>query len=109
PKYRHLKPVIKSKSPPYTFRSAMSYLLLEEASDSHDAKTDAAQAFLARNGGSSSAGASAGSPAGSGGSPTGSGGSTGTTGGSTGGSGGSRFKNKKKGRGFGSSGAPNSG
>ena len=61
PKYRHLKPVIKSKSPPHTFRSAMSYLLLEEASDSHDAKTDAAQAFLARNGGPSSTGASAGS------------------------------------------------
>ncbi|XP_034580738.1 uncharacterized protein [Setaria viridis] len=42
PKYRHVKPVIKSKSPPHTFRSAMSYLLLEEASDSHDAKADVA-------------------------------------------------------------------
>jgi hypothetical protein len=95
PTYRHLKPVIKSKSPPHTFRSAMSYLLPEEASDSHNAKTDAAQAFLARSGGSGSGSSSTGSTAGSGGSL---GGSAGTPGGATGRSGGTRPKNKKKGR-----------
>ena len=53
PRYRHVKPVIKSKSPPHTFRSAMSYLLLEEASDDHDAKTQAGHALYAGRGGSS--------------------------------------------------------
>jgi hypothetical protein len=53
PKFRHLKPDTKSKSPPHTFRSAMSYELLKEASDSHEVKTDTAQAYFARNGGPS--------------------------------------------------------
>jgi hypothetical protein len=56
PKFRHLKPVIKSKSPPHNFRSAMSYLLLEEASDSQEANTDAAQAYAARQDTSSAGG-----------------------------------------------------
>jgi hypothetical protein len=30
PKFRHVKPVINSKSPPHTFMIACSYLLLEE-------------------------------------------------------------------------------
>jgi hypothetical protein len=80
----------------------MSYLLLEEASDSHDAKAEAAQAFLARSGasvGSSSAGATAGSPAGSGATNGGSGGSAG----GSSGSGGYRSKSKKKGLGSGGS------
>ncbi|XP_012699926.1 uncharacterized protein LOC105913953 [Setaria italica] len=72
PKYRHVKPVIKSKSPPHTFRSAMSYLLLEEASDSHDAKADAAQAYLACHGGPATGGSSTGSSGGSGDSGSGS-------------------------------------
>jgi hypothetical protein len=72
----------------------MSYLLLEEASGSHDAKTGVAQAFLARSGGSGSGSSSTGSTAGGGSS----GGSAGTLVGATGRSGGIRPKNKKKGR-----------
>jgi hypothetical protein len=30
PRFRHVKPVINSKTPPHTFMSARSYLLLEE-------------------------------------------------------------------------------
>lgn len=49
-----MKPVIKAKYPPHTFMSARSYLLLEEASNNHDAKTQAGHALYAGRGGSSS-------------------------------------------------------
>ncbi|XP_012699117.1 uncharacterized protein LOC105913781 [Setaria italica] len=52
-KYRHLKPIITDKSPPHTFQSARSYLLLEELRYEHDTKHDENQTFIARHGGSS--------------------------------------------------------
>jgi hypothetical protein len=101
PKFRHLKPVIKSKSPPHNFRSAMSYLLLEEASDSQEAKTDAAQAYAARQDTSSAGGSSAAAGGSSGASAGGSAGGSGGSNGTSGGSGGNRSRTKKKGRGYG--------
>lgn len=44
PRYRHVKPVMKSRTPLHTFMSARSYLLLEEASDDHDATMQAGHA-----------------------------------------------------------------
>ncbi|XP_039797787.1 uncharacterized protein LOC120662775 [Panicum virgatum] len=58
PKYRHVKPVIKSKSPPHTFASAYSYLLLEEVSDDHDSKMEAGLALVAGHSISSTGGSS---------------------------------------------------
>jgi hypothetical protein len=60
PKYRSLKPVIAGKSPPHTFRSARSFLLVEELTADNDAKMDAAQALYAghSSAGNSSTGAS---------------------------------------------------
>jgi hypothetical protein len=49
PKFRYLKPVIASKSPPHTFRFARSFLLLEELTADSDAKMDVAQALYASN------------------------------------------------------------
>jgi hypothetical protein len=49
PRYRHLKPVITSKSPPHTFMSARSFLILEELNEQHDAKAEATQALAARH------------------------------------------------------------
>jgi hypothetical protein len=48
-KFRHVKPVINSKSPPHTFISARSYLLLEEMQLQHDAKMEAGTALYAVN------------------------------------------------------------
>jgi hypothetical protein len=79
----------------------MSYLLLEEASDSHDAQNDAAQAYTARQDGTSAGGSSTGASGGS------AGGLAGGSAGSAGGSGGSnpfRSKHKKKPKGSNSSG-----
>jgi hypothetical protein len=53
PRYRHLKPVITSKSPPYTFMSARSYLLLEELCDKHEASAESGQAYHASHGSNS--------------------------------------------------------
>jgi hypothetical protein len=58
PKYRYLKPVIPSKSPPHTFRSARSFLLLEELTIDNDAKMDAGQALYAGHSAGHSTGAS---------------------------------------------------
>jgi hypothetical protein len=91
----------------------MSYLLLEEASDSHDAKTDAVQAYTARQGGAptgtSAAGGSAGGSGGSGGPGGSSAGGTSRSAAGSSGSSAPRFKNKKKGCGGGYFGAPSSG
>lgn len=40
PKYRYLKPVIVSKSPPHAFHTTRSFLLLEELTADNDAKMD---------------------------------------------------------------------
>ncbi|CAN6304092.1 unnamed protein product [Urochloa humidicola] len=45
PKYRYVKPVITSKSPPHTFRSARSYLLLEELNAENEAQMEAGATF----------------------------------------------------------------
>jgi uncharacterized membrane protein YgcG len=49
PRFRHVKPVINSKTPPHTFMSARSYLLLEEIQMQHDAKMEAGTALYASN------------------------------------------------------------
>ncbi|CAO2036600.1 unnamed protein product [Urochloa humidicola] len=54
PRYRYLKPVVTSRSPPHTFRSACSFLLLEDKQLQHDVKADAGQALYAGHGGTSS-------------------------------------------------------
>ncbi|XP_039815175.1 uncharacterized protein LOC120678083 [Panicum virgatum] len=53
PRYRHLKPIVTSKSPPHTFASARSFLLLEELCDKHDDKVASGQAYAAGHGTSS--------------------------------------------------------
>ncbi|CAN6303088.1 unnamed protein product [Urochloa humidicola] len=58
PKFRYVKPVVSSRSPPHTFRSACSFLLLEESQQNHDAKADAGVALYAGQGGSSNTGTS---------------------------------------------------
>ena len=40
PKFRYVKPVITSKSPPHTFQSTRSFLILEELSFQHDATVE---------------------------------------------------------------------
>ncbi|XP_066341908.1 uncharacterized protein [Miscanthus floridulus] len=59
PKFRYVKPVITSKSPPHTFQSTRSFLILEELSFQHDATVEAGQALTAshgaNNGGNSNA------------------------------------------------------
>jgi hypothetical protein len=62
PKFRHVKPVLTSKS--HTFMSACSYLLLEELQLQNDDKTEAGHA------GGSASGAASGSSFGAGGSST---------------------------------------
>ncbi|CAN6339457.1 unnamed protein product [Urochloa humidicola] len=47
PKYQYVKPVITSKAPPHTFRSARSYLLLEELNAENEAQMEAGAAFYA--------------------------------------------------------------
>ena len=47
PKYRYIKPIVASRSPPHTFRTARSFLLLEELNADNDAKMDAGQALFA--------------------------------------------------------------
>ncbi|CAN6247289.1 unnamed protein product [Urochloa humidicola] len=47
PKYRYVKPVITSKSPPHTFRSACSYLLLEELNADNEVQMEADAAYYA--------------------------------------------------------------
>jgi hypothetical protein len=64
PRYRYVKPVITSKSPPHTFQSARSFLLLEELSVQHDAVAEATQALTVTHGDQSS-GASSGAKDGS--------------------------------------------
>ncbi|CAN6297344.1 unnamed protein product [Urochloa humidicola] len=54
PKFRYVKPVVSSRSPPHTFRNACSFLLLEESQQNHDAKADAGVALYTGQGGSSS-------------------------------------------------------
>jgi hypothetical protein len=54
PRYRHLKPIITSKSPPHNFALARSFLLLEELCDKHDDKVASGQAYAASHGNSSS-------------------------------------------------------
>ncbi|CAN6283452.1 unnamed protein product [Urochloa humidicola] len=66
PKYRYVKPVITAKSPPHTFRSASSYLMLEELNADNEAKMDVGQALYA--GHNSNSGSSGSAPSGSGGS-----------------------------------------
>ena len=46
PKYEHTVPVITAKTPPHTFLSARSYLLLEEQYDKEHAKSIAHHALL---------------------------------------------------------------
>jgi hypothetical protein len=92
-KFRHVKPVIKSKSPPHTFMSARSYLLLEELQLQHDDKMESGTAYVVSHGGASSQGGSSGS-----GGPASSGGQSGSSAPSTG-SGASRSKPKNKRRG----------
>jgi hypothetical protein len=98
PKFRHVKPVLTSKS--HTFMSARSYLLLEELQLQQDDKNEAGQALLATHGASTGSGGSAGSGAGgfapSGGSSSGAGGSSSTD---HGGHRGSKPKSKRRGRG----------
>jgi hypothetical protein len=100
PRYRHVKPVITGKSPPHTFMSARSYLLLEEASDDHEAKTRTGLALYAGCGGSSPG---SGATSGDSGSRSGSGGGFSTN----------RSKKSKSrskgGSSFNSGGAPSSG
>ncbi|XP_066385277.1 uncharacterized protein [Miscanthus floridulus] len=50
PKFRYVKPVITSKSPPHTFQSARSFLILEEPSFQHDATVEAGQSLTASHG-----------------------------------------------------------
>ena len=63
PKSRYVKPVIISKSPPHTFMSARSFLILEELGADHDATAEAGQALTVshgdRSGGSSNTNANA--------------------------------------------------
>ncbi|XP_062203763.1 uncharacterized protein LOC133905957 [Phragmites australis] len=54
PRYRYVKPVITSKYPPYSFMSARSFLMLEEASVQHDVAAEATQALAATHGDSAS-------------------------------------------------------
>ncbi|KAF8723025.1 hypothetical protein HU200_022172 [Digitaria exilis] len=53
PKYRYVKPVISTRSPPHTFMTARSFLLLEELQLQHDAKSEVGQALYAGHDGSS--------------------------------------------------------
>jgi hypothetical protein len=57
PKFHYVKPIIVIRSPPHTFRTTRSFLLLEELNADNDAKMDAGQALLAGQ----STGASSGS------------------------------------------------
>ncbi|CAO2175419.1 unnamed protein product [Urochloa humidicola] len=45
PKYRHVKLIISSKSPPHNFRSACSFLLLEKVQLQNDEKEEADQSL----------------------------------------------------------------
>jgi histone deacetylase 1/2 len=91
PKFRHVKPVINSKTPPHSFMSARSYLLLEEIQLQHDAKQEAGHALYASKSASQDSTASDSRPGDSTGSRSSDGGST------------NRGKGKSKRRGKGAS------
>ncbi|CAN6304202.1 unnamed protein product [Urochloa humidicola] len=84
PKYPYVKPVITSKSPPHTFRSACSYLLLEELNADQEAKMDADHSSGSSGSGDSESGGSRNKPRnkkrgkGGGGGATGASGSSGS-------------------------------
>jgi hypothetical protein len=106
PKFRHVKPVLTSKS--HTFMSARSYLLLEELQLQQDDKTEAGQALLTTHGGSAG---SSGSSAHNGSStPGGSNPASGNySNANTGGNHGFKTKGKSRGRGSANGSAPSGG